>query len=128
MGERLMKTYNRARQVVPMRGQRSLSAVFLKLKRSASHRQKKPHWKELVYLSKSPNYCRRNTFLGVIGTRGRKCDRKGKKNESCRHVCCKRGYVSRVVTRRKRCDCTFHWCCYVTCRECMEVVEESRCR
>lgn len=128
IGDQLMKNYHRARQVEPMRGQRSLSAVFLKLKRSASNSQKKPHGKELVYLADSPNYCRRNKSLGVLGTRGRQCDRKGKGKESCRHVCCRRGFVSRVVTRRKRCDCSFHWCCYVTCRECMEVVEESFCR
>ena len=128
IGDRLMQTYERARQVEPIRGQRSLSAVFLKLKRSAPNTQKKPQWKELVYLTDSPDYCKRNRTLGVMGTKGRTCRRQGRGPESCSYVCCGRGFDSRVVTLRKQCDCVFHWCCYVTCKECMEVIEETTCR
>ncbi|ESO06489.1 hypothetical protein HELRODRAFT_184933 [Helobdella robusta] len=128
IGSKLMKTYERARQVEAIRGQRSLSAVMLKLKRSASKTEKKPSYRELVYLAESPDYCKKNRTIGVLGTKGRQCDRNGDGLENCRHVCCGRGYNNQVVTKRKKCDCVFHWCCHVTCKECMELTEESSCR
>ena len=127
VGDRLVQVYERAKLVEPIRGQRTLSPIFLKLKRSANS-QKKPPWKELVYLAKSPDYCERNSSYGSFGTRGRQCNRTGTGNDRCDHICCGRGFDTRVERVTKQCDCKFHWCCYVTCRECEAWLEYSTCK
>lgn len=89
---------------------------------------------ELIYLEESPDYCRRNTSLGLYGTEGRECvqQRDGmsqRERRSCRRLCHDCGL--RVEERRTEvassCNCKFHWCCTVNCERCSQVVVKHVC-
>ncbi|TNN29635.1 Protein Wnt-8a [Liparis tanakae] len=84
---------------------------------------------ELLYLEDSPDYCRRNTSLGLYGTEGRECVQHADgltpwERRSCRRLCHECGL--RVDERRadavSSCNCKFHWCCTVNCDHCSQVV------
>ena len=94
------------------------------LKRREKRKSREPiSDSELVFIEKSPNYCRQNSKKGVWGTKGRRCERTSNRPNSCQTLCCGRGFTTTLVRRREKCDCKFVWCCEVVCREC-EVVEE----
>lgn len=78
---------------------------------------------ELVFVSKSPNFCKFNPRLGIPGTRGRRCDNKNDGPSGCGYLCCGRGFTVLVERRVEACQCKFVWCCEVVCRQC-QVVEE----
>uniref|UniRef100_A0A3P9HEZ3 Protein Wnt n=1 Tax=Oryzias latipes TaxID=8090 RepID=A0A3P9HEZ3_ORYLA len=89
---------------------------------------------ELVYLEDSPDYCRRNTSLGLAGTEGRECVQHGTgstppERRSCRRLCHDCGF--RVEERRTEvagsCNCKFHWCCKVDCEDCSQVLSKHVC-
>ncbi|CAH1641771.1 unnamed protein product [Spodoptera littoralis] len=56
---------------------------------------KKPNKTDLVYLEDSPDYCEPNDELGILGTRGRTCNRTSAGLDGCRLLCCGRGYQTR---------------------------------
>jgi len=88
----------------------------------------KPHTEQdLVYLVHSPDFCEPDPKRGSLGTSGRLCNKQSKGLDGCDLMCCGRGYstTQRVVT--ERCQCKFHWCCYVKCNMCKRTVEEHRC-
>ncbi|CAG9863530.1 unnamed protein product [Phyllotreta striolata] len=72
----------------------------------------------LVYLSKSPDYCTKDEALGSFGTVGRHCNVSSSGPESCRQLCCGRGYRTVVEEKIERCQCKFYDCCYVKCKIC----------
>lgn len=82
---------------------------------------------DLVYLVASPDYCEYDNKTGSLGTSGRVCNKTSKAIDGCELMCCGRGYVSRKKIIVERCQCKFHWCCYVKCKECRRVVDEHRC-
>ncbi|GAB6029953.1 hypothetical protein CHUAL_005648 [Chamberlinius hualienensis] len=47
---------------------------------------------ELVHIHRSPNYCVENKTRGILGTRGRACNKTAAGPESCDLLCCGRGY------------------------------------
>ncbi|XP_050732629.1 protein Wnt-1-like [Eriocheir sinensis] len=79
---------------------------------------KPPSKKDLVYLDESPDFCVRNRKLGIIGTRGRECNRTSIGLDGCDLMCCGREYHTQVVEVEERCSCTFQWCCEVRCKTC----------
>lgn len=84
----------------------------------------KPHTVEdLVYLVVSPDYCTYDNSTDTIGTYGRVCNRTSKAIDGCELLCCGRGYSTKFDRRIERCQCKFHWCCFVKCKEC-EITEE----
>ncbi|XP_075217670.1 protein Wnt-5a-like isoform X2 [Lycorma delicatula] len=83
---------------------------------------------DLVYIDESPNYCVRNLTLGSLGTQGRICNRTSHGMDGCRLMCCGRGYNTQKVTIRERCECKFHWCCYVECKMCMKTIDIHTCK
>lgn len=88
----------------------------------------KPHTvDDLVYLTVSPNYCTRDNETDTQGTHGRQCNRTSKAIDGCELLCCGRGYVTRRERRVERCQCKFHWCCQVKCKECEVFVDVSTC-
>ncbi|KAJ8418213.1 hypothetical protein AAFF_G00139220 [Aldrovandia affinis] len=90
--------------------------------------------KELVHLEDSPDYCLENKTLGLPGTEGRECVRKGKnlsrwEKRSCKRLC---GECGLAVEERKAdmvssCNCKFHWCCAVKCEQCRKTVTKYFC-
>ncbi|XP_061582372.1 protein Wnt-8-like [Cololabis saira] len=89
---------------------------------------------ELIYLEDSPDYCRRNSSLGLQGTEGRDCLQPGDglgpwERRSCRRLCHDCGL--RVEERRTEvessCNCKFHWCCKVNCENCSQVIVKHMC-
>ncbi|CAF0730366.1 unnamed protein product [Didymodactylos carnosus] len=82
---------------------------------------------DLVYLNQSPNYCERNVTYGSFGTYGRLCNRSSRAIDGCELLCCNRGYQSQIVTYRDKCNCRFTFCCTITCQECIQTKEISRC-
>nr|CDI40108.1 WNTA protein [Euperipatoides kanangrensis] len=89
--------------------------------------QKSPTKQDLVYLEESPDYCKRNLKIGVLGTKGRQCNRTSYGMDGCKLMCCGRGYHTMVREIVRDCECKFIWCCSVKCNKCREVVEEHFC-
>ncbi|XP_026874422.2 protein Wnt-16 [Electrophorus electricus] len=83
---------------------------------------------QLVFLSKSPNYCLEDRRRGVSGTRGRRCNRTSAGPDGCDLLCCGRGYNTHVVRHVERCECKFVWCCYVRCRRCETMHDVYTCK
>lgn len=91
---------------------------------------------DLVFLEDSPDYCLRNTSLGLHGTEGREClqGSSGKnlthwEKRSCRRLCRDCGLrieekSTEIVTS---CNCKFQWCCKVKCEQCKQVITKHYC-
>ncbi|XP_071798436.1 protein Wnt-11b-2-like isoform X1 [Asterias amurensis] len=82
---------------------------------------------DLIFLTPSPDYCRQNIKYGSYGTRGRTCNRTSPRSEGCEVMCCGRGYERLVSEVTEQCRCKYNWCCYVTCDECTQTVEQFVC-
>ncbi|XP_074658095.1 protein Wnt-11b-2-like [Tubulanus polymorphus] len=83
---------------------------------------------EMIYYSKSPDYCSPDKKLGSVGTRGRFCKQNSPGSASCDSMCCGRGYLSYTEEVKERCHCKYYWCCYVKCKTCVKQVERNMCR
>ncbi|KAG4071536.1 hypothetical protein HA402_011690 [Bradysia odoriphaga] len=82
---------------------------------------------DLVYLDESPDYCERQESFGILGTRGRLCNRTSHGIDGCRLLCCGRGYQTRIRHVEEKCRCKFVWCCQVKCEMCNYKREEHIC-
>ena len=80
---------------------------------------------KLTYFTRSENFCVQNLAMGVMGTFGRSCNSTSQGNEGCDTMCCNRQHQKTYVTKQKKCNCKFVWCCDVKCETCntTEVVE-----
>ncbi|CAL8345082.1 unnamed protein product [Merluccius merluccius] len=83
---------------------------------------------DLVYYETSPNFCDPNPETGSFGTRDRSCNLTSHGIDGCDLLCCGRGHNTRTEKRREKCHCIFHWCCYVSCQECMRVYDVHTCK
>jgi wingless-type MMTV integration site family protein 16 len=83
---------------------------------------------ELVFIETSPDFCRADPGRGVVGTRGRLCNRYSPGPDGCGTLCCGRGFSRQVVRTTERCQCKFVWCCQVKCRTCETVTEKYFCK
>lgn len=81
----------------------------------------------LFYFQKSPNFCEKDALSDIEGTHGRHCNRTSINSDSCSSMCCGRGYnlINKVTSHR--CNCRFHWCCFVECQTCEQIEWISIC-
>ncbi|KAK6196325.1 hypothetical protein SNE40_001571 [Patella caerulea] len=83
---------------------------------------------ELIYYTKSPDYCNPDSKSGSIGTQNRLCDKTSPGSGGCDVMCCGRGYDSFKMEVMERCECKYYWCCYVKCKTCVKTLNLSKCR
>ncbi|XP_060734596.1 protein Wnt-2 [Tachysurus vachellii] len=119
-GDYLRKKYNSATQVVMNRYGTGFTIAHRKFR--------KPTKNDLVYFEDSPDYCIWDHESGSVGTGGRVCNRTSHGADSCEVMCCGRGYDTSRVSRSTKCECKFHWCCTVHCRDCHEEVDVHTCK
>lgn len=74
--------------------------------------------KQMVYYENSPTYCDTIQEINSYGTAGRVCNKTVDAVNSCSSLCCGRGFFTVRIHRIEKCNCRFHWCCYVECQKC----------
>ncbi|KAK7826292.1 hypothetical protein U0070_021306 [Myodes glareolus] len=94
----------------------------------ANSRFNQPTPEDLVYVDPSPDYCLRNETTGSLGTQGRLCNKTSEGMDGCELMCCGRGYDRFKSVQVERCHCRFHWCCFVRCKKCTEIVDQYVCK
>ncbi|MEE6478046.1 hypothetical protein FKM82_011721 [Ascaphus truei] len=109
------------------------SAAAMRLNRRSkleqvNQRFNSPTAEDLVYLDPSPDYCLRNETTGSQGTQGRLCNKTSEGMDGCELMCCGRGYDQFKTVQVERCHCKFHWCCFVKCKKCTEIVDQYVCK
>lgn len=110
---------------------------------------RKPRKDDMVFLQMPPDFCEKNSKVGALGTRGRRClmmpknirsiisnssldsndddENRRFNSDSCSSLCCGRGYRTKVVEIAEDCDCQFQWCCSVKCKKCKKKIMEYYC-
>jgi hypothetical protein len=83
---------------------------------------------QLIFLNKSPDFCRPNARLAAYGTKGRVCSKDSRGIDGCKLLCCGRSHKTKLETFTYKCNCTFSWCCSVTCKECKKSSYVSYCK
>ena len=81
---------------------------------------KPPTSEDLVYTTKSPDFCNREKETGSLGTSGRRCNITSLGTGGCELLCCGRGHKTKDVTEHVNCECIFYWCCEVRCKTCKQ--------
>ncbi|XP_038047890.1 protein Wnt-10b-like [Patiria miniata] len=136
VGDRLLVKFREAKQVVA----RNSIGGNLRLaddptpastdgqRRRRRKRQPVPPKDHLVFLEDSPDFCQADPGLGSLGTRDRYCNRTSDGPEGCDSMCCGRGYNIKLERKTEWCNCKFHWCCQVKCRQCSQSVWVNSCK
>ncbi|XP_027056896.1 protein Wnt-5a-like isoform X2 [Pocillopora damicornis] len=123
IGEKLRTMYDKA---VKVRLDRRTGRLLKGNKKSENQKvtgrrrstSNKPTIGNLIYLESSPNYCIRSKRRGILGTAGRECKVEAAEDGNCYDLCCRRGFLPQQVLVVERCECKFHWCCEIRCKEC----------
>ncbi|ESN92407.1 hypothetical protein HELRODRAFT_89495, partial [Helobdella robusta] len=99
------------------------------LKREKRRRRREPiSSADLIFLKKSPDYCKQNLKKGIPGTRGRLCNKNSTGPDGCDYLCCGRGFNLAETRLVERCHCKFIWCCSVQCKMCERVEIKYTCK
>ncbi|XP_077555962.1 protein Wnt-11-like isoform X2 [Haemaphysalis longicornis] len=112
----------------PRRGSRRAAPLLLQ---PASPGRPRPDKTDLVFRTKSPDYCARDARLGSPGTAGRRCNSSVAwtgRSVSCESMCCGRGFETRRQRVSERCRCRYHWCCFVECDTCHRWTQLQLCK
>ncbi len=67
-------------------------------------------------------------FSFFVSANFRQCNKTSVGSDSCDLMCCGRGYNPYTEKLVERCNCKYHWCCYVTCKKCERIVERYVCK
>ncbi|XP_052865870.1 protein Wnt-6 [Anopheles cruzii] len=89
---------------------------------------KLPTRKDLVYTEDSDDFCEPSAKSGSLGTHGRECNISSSGIDGCSLMCCKRGQTHSQVEVRRNCNCSFKWCCEVTCNTCIDIQDVYTCK
>ncbi|XP_060676907.1 protein Wnt-6-like [Hemiscyllium ocellatum] len=119
VGDRLLDRFNGAFKVMGGNDGKTLIPV--------GHNIKQPDKQDLIYSAESPDFCLPNRRTGSPGTRGRVCNGTAMDVSGCDLLCCGRGHREETVSFQENCQCRFHWCCVVQCRQCAVRKELSIC-
>ncbi|XP_061677510.1 protein Wnt-2 isoform X5 [Syngnathoides biaculeatus] len=122
-GDELRGMYERAVHVAVNHYGAALTALT-----AAAGRRAAPGKNQLVYSDRSPDFCTRDHDAGSVGTGGRRCNATSRGADGCSVMCCGRGYDTARVSRSVKCECKFHWCCAVRCRDCRQVLDVRTCK
>uniref|UniRef100_A0A914XGT7 Protein Wnt n=1 Tax=Plectus sambesii TaxID=2011161 RepID=A0A914XGT7_9BILA len=120
IGETLYKKFDAALRV-------KFNTKKHKLRPADTPGEKRIRRRDLVYLDDSPNYCD-VSMNSIISTQGRRCTLNSYQVDNCDSLCCNRGYTTKIIERKRDCDCKFVWCCQVKCSTCVERTEEHSCK
>ncbi|XP_013384141.1 protein Wnt-2b-A isoform X2 [Lingula anatina] len=120
VGNYIKNKYNSATQVTMNQDGTGFNIANKNHKKATKH--------DLVYFEESPDYCNKNPEIGSFGTAGRECKKDSMGTDGCDIMCCGRGYDTTTVVQTTKCECKFHWCCYVKCKECSRVVDVHTCK
>ena len=143
IGDQLLKSYHQAMQLkdstVKDRVQK-LKTIINRRNRQVNSKYERSQKDELIFIDRSPNFCKLNSAFDTPGTTGRICNTvsiTGKNSNSsngqlnskelCEHLCCGRGYYSIETVTEEECDCQFQWCCSVKCKICKKKVIKYYC-
>ncbi|XP_011304474.1 protein Wnt-11b-2-like [Fopius arisanus] len=86
------------------------------------------HHDNLLYTTKSPDYCIPDKKRGSLGTIGRQCNGSSPGYEGCEYLCCGRGHITKTREILERCQCKYISCCYsVQCKTCRSVITTYEC-
>ncbi len=113
--------------------QRRLASRYLR--HSAAIKQSASYKDELVFIERSPNFCRKRNLDGTVGTSKRMCFYQSDKSnddfvqayDKCEHLCCGRGFHRKVLNVEEDCECEFQWCCSVKCKKCKKQIVQYFC-
>ncbi|XP_068596069.1 protein Wnt-2 [Brachionichthys hirsutus] len=119
-GDHLRRRYNGAVQVAVNQDGTGFTVAHV--------HSNQPSKNDLVYFEDSPDYCVQDHDSGSMGTGGRVCNRTSRGVDGCEVMCCGRGYDTSRVSRTAKCECKFHWCCAVRCRDCRTQVDVHTCK
>uniref|UniRef100_A0AAG5DX57 Protein Wnt n=1 Tax=Anopheles atroparvus TaxID=41427 RepID=A0AAG5DX57_ANOAO len=89
---------------------------------------KPPTRRDLVYTEDSDDFCEPNAKTGSLGTHGRECNLTSSGVDGCSLMCCKRGQTHSQVEVKRNCNCSFKWCCEVTCSTCIDIQDVYTCK
>lgn len=120
IGNRLKERFDGAAKVIARNDGHSFMPEGLTIKT--------PTRRDLVYTDESMDFCKLNIKTGSIGTMGRECNATSMGIDGCDLLCCNRGYDRKIIREKVNCNCTFKWCCEVTCSTCIERREVFTCR
>ncbi|KAJ8019584.1 Protein Wnt-10a [Holothuria leucospilota] len=125
---KLLKKYNNAVEVRPRNSNNGQLEVVSNRVNSNSKGRNSPSPTDLVYLERSPDFCTPDSSVGSPGTKGRYCNRTSMDYDGCDSMCCGRGYNVSLKESIEWCNCTFHWCCFVKCRQCSTQEWVNQCK
>ncbi|CAF0713509.1 unnamed protein product [Brachionus calyciflorus] len=156
IGNELIKRYNLAAQIRDVEVKNRVQKLKMLVSRRSVNlglNKRQDLKDELIFIDKSPNFCRQDPKFSTLGTSGRMCKIVKKSQEkktvlfqnfytnnstlndneddatlqTCDHLCCGRGYYSKMVEIEEDCDCQFQWCCSVKCKKCKKKIIQYFC-
>ena len=122
VGDHLKEKFDSATEVTHIQEEDRVALTQINVERPRFTNQ------DLVYTAPSPDFCEADLATGFPGTKGRMCQKDSAGMDSCGSLCCGRGFVTKQRTVIESCECKFHWCCEVRCKQCVRTIEEHFCR